>query len=226
MLMPVDDGVPGTHETYPDFSTGLPDNLICCERSFLIWSPDRWSKAVYNSLNHGISRPSSVLTTGFFKIQINPRSLGVRRRREHQSVGHESAAILRQESAFDGNSASAALAIQHHQVMVDRLPNSRIPPGSEPAVDGLSRWKAWRQHPPGDAAAQHVKDGVDDLPDRPSRSPPNRRSRWQQGRDDRPLGIGQVTGKRSPSRLCCAGVVAVHMAADPTRSRQPVAITS
>lgn len=90
---------------------------------------------------------------------------------------------------------SAALTVPHHRVVVDLLPDPCITPSGKPAVDGLPGWKAKLQHPPGDAPRQYVEDGVDYLPPWPSRGSAREASgRWW-GRDDGPLGVGQVTGK-------------------------------
>ncbi len=71
--------------------------------------------------------------------------------------------------------APGVLAVEHDQVVGQRLPHARVAECGEPAVDGLVRREALRQHAPGDAAAQDVEDRVDDLAHRPGRWPSDRR---------------------------------------------------
>ena len=109
--------------------------------------------------------------------------------------------------------------------MVSHTP--RLRQRGEPAIDGLARRKARRQHPPGNAAAQDVKDRVDDLTVRPSWRPTQCRS----GRQQRL----QIPPTRHPSRrwrsaghrgYAARGWSGSTSAVLPTRSRQPVGITS
>ena len=72
---------------------------------------------------------------------------------------------------------------------------------------------------------------VDSRPDydvhRPIRGAPNRRTRRQQRLSNRPLRVGQVTGEvKAVASMLGAGGCGPHQAVCPTRSRQPVGITS
>src|SRR3954453_10112394 len=123
--------------------------------------------------------------------------------------------------------ASGPLAVEHHQPMRDRLPHMGTSPRREPAVDRLPRRKARRQHPPRDAAAQDVEDRVDDLAHGPLRRSPDASWSRQKRFQDGPFGVGQVTGKaKSVAHMLRAGGCGPHQAVHPTRSRQPVGITS
>ena len=103
----------------------------------------------------------------------------------------------------------------------------RASPGREPAIDGLPRREAGWQHAPCDAAAQDVEDGVDDLAHRPLRRSANAGWRRQKRLQNGPLGVRQVTGEAKPvAHMLRAGGCGPHGRVHPTRSRQPVGITS
>jgi hypothetical protein len=72
--------------------------------------------------------------------------------------------------------------------------------------------KAGRQHAPRHATAQDIEDGVDQFAQRPGGRRPTGEAGGNSG--SRTAHSASVTSlaKRSPSRICCARVVAVHMA--------------
>ena len=63
--------------------------------------------------------------------------------------------------------APGPLAVEHDQVMVDRLPCAGGAESDEPAIHGRDRGKVFWQQAPGGTAAQDIEDGVDDLPHLP-----------------------------------------------------------
>ena len=134
--------------------------------------------------------------------------------------------------AVDGGSTRAgltsdALAVEHHQSVGNGLPHMTASPGREPAVDRLPGRETGRQHPPRNAAAQHVEDGIDDLAHWPLRRSPDRCWRRQQRFQHGPFGVRQVTGEAEPvAHMLRAGGCGPHGGVHPTWSRQPVGTTS
>src|SRR3972149_4238292 len=63
--------------------------------------------------------------------------------------------------------AADTLAIGHDQRVVDLLEHAFVPPRGKPAIGCLPGREVARQQPPGDTAAQHIEDGIDDLAPRP-----------------------------------------------------------
>ena len=78
------------------------------------------------------------------------------------------------------------------QRVMDPLPSVIIPPVAEVAIHTLPGWVFFRQHPPLDAADDHVQDGIDDLPHLQAAGASARFGRWDQILDNVPLAVGQV----------------------------------
>jgi hypothetical protein len=100
---------------------------------------------------------------------------------------------------------SDTLPVLQHQMMRDCLPHTGIAPCGKPSVDRLPGREAPRQHAPRNAATQHVEDRVDDLA-----HPTADRGGSSGSSTDHSASVRSLA-KWSPSRLCCARVVAVHI---------------
>jgi hypothetical protein len=85
-----------------------------------------------------------------------------------------------------------AFAIDQQQRMVERLEHAPVPPGCKPAIGRALGGKVARQKPPGDTAAHHVEDPVDDLAQQPGQRPTGPLRRRQQRRNQPPLRIRQI----------------------------------
>jgi hypothetical protein len=86
----------------------------------------------------------------------------------------------------------------HQQVVVEVPPQSVVAPQVEPSPHCRDRWKARRQHPPRQAAAQQVEDRLDNPPHWPFARTAHMR-RWREERlQHRPFGIGQITWQSQP----------------------------
>src|SRR5215217_8011852 len=79
--------------------------------------------------------------------------------------------------------AADPLAISHDEQVLDRLEQALVTPSAEPAEDRAPRRQVARQKPPRDAAAQEIKDRIEDLPQRPFPRPPSGTRLWHQGLD-------------------------------------------
>ena len=84
----------------------------------------------------------------------------------------------------DGGAGAALTALSLTQRGVQRavgpLPDTILAPGAEVMEDDAPGRQVMRQHSPGTSGAQHVADGVDDLPTRVGDRPPARYGRRQQ----------------------------------------------
>ena len=74
------------------------------------------------------------------------------------------------------------------------LPGAITTPGPEVVEDNAPRWQVVGQHPPGAPSAQHVADGVDDLPTRVGDRSAARFGRWQQWFQQLPFSVAEVAG--------------------------------
>jgi len=119
--------------------------------------------------------------------------------------------------------APGALAIGHDQGMVDRLEDAVVAPCREPPINRAPRRKVARQKAPGNAAAQHVEDRIDDLAQRPGAGP----SRGLRRRKVVPSAAIRRRSDRSGSESL--GVYSVHGWSGSTCEspswRQPLGIT-
>jgi hypothetical protein len=83
--------------------------------------------------------------------------------------------------------ATRILARRHQQGMVDRLPEPAVAPSVEIMLHG-GHWReqAWRQHPPGNPAAQNIEHRLDDRAGSPT------------SRDDRVLCVPAIEARSAP----------------------------
>ena len=84
------------------------------------------------------------------------------------------------------------------QGAVEPFPGSVFGPAAEVLVHRLPRREVMGQHPPRAAGAQRVQDAVERLPQVHGAGPAPRLGRRQKGRQNFPLGIGQIAGIRFP----------------------------
>lgn len=116
------------------------------------------------------------------------------------------------DHASTGRSLAAVrLACDHQQGVIDRQPQPVVAPKVEPVPHSRYGREARRQHPPRQAAAQQVKDRLDNAPQWPFARSPNMRRGWQQWLKNRPLGIGHITWQSQPaSRMKGASGIGPH----------------
>ena len=76
------------------------------------------------------------------------------------------------------------------------LPGAITTPGAKVMEHDAPRWQVVGQHPPGATSAQHVADGVDDLPPGVGDGSAARFGRWQQGLEQLPFSVAEVAGIR------------------------------
>jgi hypothetical protein len=88
--------------------------------------------------------------------------------------------------------APNALAVEHQQVMIDRLQKSIVSQSDEPAVDRASRWEMPWQHAPGTARTKNIEDRVHELAQRPCARATRRGCRRKQRLQHIPLRVGHV----------------------------------
>ena len=74
------------------------------------------------------------------------------------------------------------------------LPGAITTPGTEVVEHDAPRRQVVGQHPPGAPSAQHVADGVDDLPTRVGDGSAARFGRWQQWFQQLPFSVAEVAG--------------------------------
>ena len=79
------------------------------------------------------------------------------------------------------------------QLSLDAQPRPVLAPGAEGLIGRLPMRQIMRHQPPGTAAAPHILDASEDFPDRVLAGSAPRRLRGQQGSQDVPLLIGQVS---------------------------------
>ena len=75
---------------------------------------------------------------------------------------------------------------------IEPIPGAIEPKEPEVVIDGLSGRELAGEEPPLTAGAEEVKDRVTDGAQRPLPRSPAGFRRWEQRREDRPFGVGQV----------------------------------
>src|SRR5947209_17181385 len=168
----------------PHLSFGLADNLNT-DRAGLLHARSLISRIGIAKLNE---RPPgtrgykqghnaiTILNARRVGLQLEPPPVGIHHGVPLASLDLLAAVIAAHAAAFgrldalavDHRSgwagfAASTLAIEHHQTMVDRFPRSIVAEPREPAIHPRPRREVLRQEVPGNPAAQHVEDGVDDL---------------------------------------------------------------
>src|SRR5919107_5341943 len=76
--------------------------------------------------------------------------------------------------------------------MIDGLKQAAVAPQAEPAENGALGRQGGGQQPPGNAAAQHVEDRIQDLPGGPATWAASDTGLGQERRDQRPFGVTQI----------------------------------
>ena len=90
--------------------------------------------------------------------------------------------------------ATLSLAQLGVQDVMYPLPGAITTPGTEVMEHDAPRRQVVGQHPPGATSAQHVADGVDDLPTGVGDGSAARFGRWQQGLEQLPFSVAEVAG--------------------------------
>ena len=85
-----------------------------------------------------------------------------------------------------------ALAIEHHQTMVQALPQAVVAKADEPAIGRLVRRKMLGQQPPRTAAAQHIENRVQHFAHRPMAMATRLGGRRQKRRKNPPFLVAQI----------------------------------
>ena len=88
--------------------------------------------------------------------------------------------------------ASDPLAVEHHELMIEALPQAVVAKANEPAIGCLVRREVFGQQPPGTAAAQHIENRVQHFAHRPHPTSPGRGGRRQKRRENPPFFVGQI----------------------------------
>ena len=96
--------------------------------------------------------------------------------------------------------AADALAIGHHQRMMNPVPDAFPLPAAEIVVDRLPRWEIVWQQPPAATGSKEVEDRVHKLPRRRLARSSSRLRLRDHRLDQRPLTISQVGGIGQPYR--------------------------
>ena len=90
--------------------------------------------------------------------------------------------------------ATLGLAQLGVQGVMCPLPGAITTPSPEVVEHGAPRRQVMGQHPPGAPSAQHVADGVDDLPPGVGDRSAARSGRWQPGLEQLPFAVAEVAG--------------------------------
>lgn len=148
----------------------------------------------------------TVLNVGRMVVERQPAAVGVHHRVPLAALDLLARVVAARAAALGGLDALAvdhrrrraglatgALAVEHDEVMVDRLEHAAIAQPDEPAVDRAPGRETVGQQAPGAARPQHVEDGVGDLAQRPGTPPPTTRRTRQQRFQDPPFVVGQIT---------------------------------